>query len=131
MVDVLSMAGVVAALITGLVLHKEVWHLHRYDDAVLWGAHECVALVLFCLLAGHCVQHSFWFKSYAKLKVNRKLVTTVLLAVGVVVALTGVVLMCGSRSEILSHVHYAGGILFTVIAVGHVVKRWKILKSLF
>ncbi len=62
----------------------------------------------------------------------RKRITDLLaMASTLVLIVTGVLLMAGSRSESVSHVHYVGGILFVIIAVGHVAKRWKIFRALF
>ena len=129
-VDLLSMLALLAAIITGFKLHKEVWHLHVYDDSFLLGTHETIGLTLLALVAVHCIQHSFWFRNYSKIKVEKKRVTAILLTIGIITAVTGIVLMCGSHSEFISHTHYAGAILFTAITIGHVAKRWKILKAI-
>ena len=129
-VDLLSMLALLAAIITGFKLHKEVWHLHVYDDSFLLGTHETIGLTLLALVAVHCIQHSFWFRNYSKIKVEKKRVTAILLTIGIITAVTGIVLMCGSHSEFVSHTHYAGAILFTAITIGHVAKRWKILKAI-
>ena len=129
-VDLLSILALLAAIITGFKLHKEVWHLHVYDDSFLWGIHETIGLTLLALVAAHCIQHSFWFRNYSKIKVEKKRVTAILLTIGIITATTGIVLMCGSHSEFVSHTHYAGAILFTAITIGHVAKRWKILKAI-
>ncbi len=129
-VDVLSMIIILAAIITGFILHKEVWHLHLYHDTPLWSLHEAAGLILLALVTAHCMQHSFWFKNYSKIKIDRKRVTAILLVIGVIVAISGIILMFGSRSEIISHIHYVGAILFTAIAIGHVAKRWKLLRNL-
>ncbi len=129
-VDVVAMACVIAAIVTGFVLHKEVHHIHIYGNVGLWGAHESVGLVLVALLAVHGAQHPQWFRNYRKIPVKRKRVTTVLLCVGVILAASGIVLMCGSRSEELSILHYVLGIAFTLFAIGHVVKRWRIFKGI-
>ena len=129
-VDLLSMLALLAAIITGFKLHNEVWHLHVYDDSFLWGTHETIGLTLLALVAAHCIQHSFWFRNYSKIKVEKKRVTAILLTIGIITAVTGIVLMCGSHSEFISHTHYAGGILFTAITIGHVAKRWRILKAI-
>ena len=129
-VDLLSILALLAAIITGFKLHKEVWHLHVYDDSFLWGTHETIGLMLLALVAAHCIQHSFWFRNYSKIKVEKKRVTAILLTIGIITAVTGIVLMCGSHSEFISHTHYAGAILFTAITIGHVAKRWKILKAI-
>ena len=128
--DILSMILLLAAIITGFVLHKEVWHIHYYDDTTLWGLHETIGVMIVALVALHCVQHSFWFRNYSRIPVPRKRVTSILLLLGIVLCITGIILMAGSRSEAVSHIHYASGILFTVVAAGHVAKRWRILRSL-
>lgn len=129
-VDIVSMILLLAAIVTGFILHKDVWHLHVYDNTSLWAIHEAAGLVLVVLVAIHCIQHSFWFKNYSKIKSDRKRVTTILLIIGILVALSGIILMCGSQSELISHIHYACAILFTIIAIGHIAKRWIILKNL-
>ena len=129
-VDLLSILALLAAIITGFKLHKEVWHLHVYDDSFLLGTHETIGLTLLALVAVHCIQHSFWFRNYSKIKVEKKRVTAILLTIGIITAFTGIVLMCGSHSEFISHTHYAGAILFTAITIGHVAKRWKIMKAI-
>lgn len=128
--DIPSMALALAATITGIMLHKEVWHIHYYDHSLLWSLHEGIGLILVILVLIHCIQHSFWFRNYSRLRGSRKTVTTILLILGIVLAATGIILMSGSRSEAISHVHYASGILFTIIAAGHVAKRWKLFRSL-
>ena len=129
-VDVVAMMCVVAAIVSGFVLHREVHHLYIYNDIGLWGMHEAVGLVLAAMLAMHCAQHPQWFRNYRKITVKRKRVTTILLCVGVILAASGVVLMCGSRSEEVSIIHYVLGIVFTLLAVGHVCKRWRIFKGI-
>lgn len=129
--DLLAMASTLVLIATGVVLHVQVHHTQVYDDTFMWGCHEVVGLLLMLLIACHGVQHAPWFKNYAKIPANRKIVTTIFLALAVVMLVTGVLLMAGSRSESVSHIHYAGGILFVIIAVGHVAKRWKIFRALF
>lgn len=129
--DLLSVALVVAAIVSGFVLHSEVWHMHVYDNTTVWTLHEVIGLFLAALVGVHCVQHSFWFKNYSCIKPDRKRVTTIFLIVGIIVLLSGLVLMFGSRSELISHIHYACGILFTILAIGHILKRHKLLRSLF
>ena len=130
-IDILAMLLVLAAIVSGLVLHKYVWHFHFYSNKSIWCIHEVVGLVLIALITIHCIQHSFWFRNFKRIPTKRRRVTTILLLSGGIVGFTGVILMCGSRSETISHIHYIMGILFTFIAVGHVMKRWKMFRSLF
>ncbi|MDE6264101.1 MAG: hypothetical protein K2M11_03050 [Paramuribaculum sp.] len=129
-VDVVAMVCVIAAIVSGFVLHREVHHLYIYNDSGLWALHEAVGLVLVAVLAMHGAQHPQWFRNYRKIPVKRKRITTVLLCVGVILAASGIVLMCGSRSEEVSMLHYVFGIVFTLLAIGHVCKRWRIFKGI-
>lgn len=131
LVDILAIVCTLAVIITGFVLHKEVHHIYVYNDVITWTVHEVAGILLMLLIAIHGVQHSPWFKNYMKIPGNRKRVSTIFLAVAALMLITGIILMAGSRSEILSHIHYAGGILFALIAIGHVAKRWKIFRALF
>lgn len=129
-IDILSMLLVLAAIVSGLVLHKYVWHLHFYSNKLIWSIHEIIGLFLIALITTHCIQHSSWFSNFKKIPIKRKRVTALLLITYGFTGITGVILMCGSRSETISHMHWIMGILFTIIAAGHVIKRWKIFRSL-
>lgn len=129
-VDVVAMVCVIAAIVSGFVLHREVHHLYIYNDSGLWALHEAVGMALVAVLAMHGAQHPQWFRNYRKIPVKRKRITTVLLCAGVILAASGIVLMCGSRSEGISILHYGLGIAFTLLAIGHVCKRWRVFKGL-
>lgn len=130
-VDVVAMVCVIAAIVSGFVLHKEVHHLYYiYDNCGLWSVHETVGLMLVAILVLHGMQHPQWFRNYRKIPVKRKRITTIFLCVGVILVVSGVVLMCGSRSEEVSIFHYVLGVVFTLLAVGHVCKRWRIFKRI-
>lgn len=129
-VDILEMVCVIVAIVTGFILHREVHHLFVYDDVAVWSVHEAVGLLLAVLVAIHCVQHKFWFKNYRKIPVRRKHATTIFLIVGILLLVSGVLLMCGSHSQFVSISHYVLGILFTLLSVAHVAKRRKLFNAL-
>lgn len=129
--DIVDMAMVVCAIITGFMLHREVHHIYVYDNTLLWAVHIIAGLIITGALILHCVQHKYWFKNYAKIPIVRKGVTTLLFALAIVVVVSGVILALGSHSQFVSIFHYITAIAFTVLTIGHVVKRWKIFKSLF
>ena len=124
------MACMIAAIATGFILHKEVHHLHITDDDTIWCVHELIGLLLMILVANHCVQHKFWFKNYAKISARKKHVSTILLAIACIVLITGLILWSGVHSHFISLLHYAGAILFVIIGTGHVIKRWRLFRSL-
>lgn len=128
--DVLSMIFVLAAIVTGIMLHRVEWHMVAVNIIPLWCWHVIIGIVLIILLALHCMQHSSWFKNYSKIPAKRKRVTTIFLIIGVVVVITGIILAATGLSEIVSHIHYVTGIAFALIAVGDVIKRWKIFRAL-
>lgn len=129
--DILAILCLIAAIITGFILHKEVNHLYIYNDAATWTIHEIAGLSLTVLVALHCTEHKSWFRNYRKIPAKKITVSTILLATGILILATGIALMAGSRSHFISILHYALGILFTLLAIFHVAKRWKMLKTMF
>lgn len=129
--DVAAMAMIVCAIITGFKLHLEVHHLYVYDNAGLWTAHIIAGLIVVLALIFHCYQHRFWFTNYVKIPVVRKGVTSLLFALATLAAVSGTVLALGSHSHFVSIFHYVTAIAFTLLAIGHVAKRWKIFKAFF
>lgn len=129
--DLTAMVMLVCAVLTGFMLHSEVHHLYVYNDTWLWAFHIVAGMIVVLALTFHCVQHKFWFKNYAKIPFNRKGITSLLFALAVVVAISGIILACGSHSNFVSIFHYVTAIAFTAFAIGHVAKRWKIFRTLF
>ncbi|MDE5837579.1 MAG: hypothetical protein K2H39_00850 [Paramuribaculum sp.] len=129
-VDFCAMALLLTAIITGMILHRQVNHLFIYNNIFLWTTHEIVGLLLLADLIAHSVQHGKWFTNYEKIPVSRKRVTTILIIVGALLMISGLILMFGSHSHFISILHYVCGIIFTILAIGHVAKRLKILRSL-
>lgn len=130
LIDISQIICVTVCIITGFVLHNEVHHLHLYDNEGLWYAHEIFGLILAVAIGFHCIQHRMWFKSYDKIPAKKKLASTILFATAFAVIISGCVLMCGSHSHFISILHYVTAIMFTLLALGHVIKRWKIFISL-
>ncbi len=129
-VDTCSGLIVILAIITGLMLHWKIWHESEINHDIIWNVHVIEGLTLLVLGWIHCKQHSAWFKNYSKIKKERRRVTTILLIIGLVVIATGIIIICGYNSEMLSHIHYVGAIIFTGFVIGHVAKRWKMYISL-
>ncbi|MBD5300857.1 MAG: hypothetical protein K2J28_11380 [Duncaniella sp.] len=129
--DIMAMVCTAAAIITGFMLHDEVHHQLLSDNIALWTVHETVGIILAASISMHCTQHKPWFKNYRKIPVKRKRPTTILLAVAILVIMSGILLMCGSHSQFISIFHYIGGILFTLLATAHALKRWPLFRSLF
>lgn len=129
--DVIAMAFMICAIITGFMLHHDVHHLHFYKHPLLWNTHIISGLIVVAALIFHCIQHKFWFRNYAKIPAVRKGVTTILFVVAILVAVTGIILVSGSHSKFVSIFHYITAIVLTLLAITHVAQRWKIFKSLF
>lgn len=128
--DLTQMAATLAAIISGFMLHNHVHHLHLYSDTGLWATHETIGLLIAIAITVHCAQHKFWFKNYTKIAAKRKRVTTIFLVIAVFEVLTGGVLWFGCQSKAVSIAHYGGGIAFTLLAIGHTIKRLKQFQAL-
>lgn len=130
-VDMLAMLSMISAIVTGFMLHNEIHHLHVYNDMALWTVHIVSGLIVTAAVVMHCIQHGFWFKNYGKIPVSRKGVTTLLFCVAIAVVISGILLALGSHSNFVSIFHYITSILFVVLAIFHIVRRWKIFTILF
>lgn len=126
--DIAGMLCVVTCIITGMILHRDVHHIYEYHRVALWAVHEAAGVLVLAMIAVHCLQHKAWFRNYRKIPVDKKRVSTMILCVAVLVGASGIVLMLGSRSEEVSVFHYILGIIFTLLALGHVIKCWKLFR---
>lgn len=82
-IDIFSMLLVLAAIVSGFILHKYVWHFNFYSNKLIWYIHEVIGLSLISLITIHCIQHSFWFRNFKRIPTKRRRVTTILLLSGV------------------------------------------------
>lgn len=128
--DILAMFLSICAIITGLKLHRDVHHLFVYDNRGLWTAHEIVGLMLYVFITMHCFQHKHWFKNFGRIKISRKWLNSLLFVTAVIVLVSGVILMSGSNSQFVSISHYITAIAFFILAIIHVVNRWKIFRHI-
>ena len=119
--DIVAVISMLVALVTGFMLHNEIHHSHIYHDVRLWSLHETSGLVWKVIMVLHCVQHTPWFKNYTKIPLRHKAVSTLLLVLSVLIAISGLLLMFGSRSQYISIVHYVLGIIFALAVVYHAV----------
>lgn len=126
--DIVAMTFLACAIVTGFFLHKEVHHLYIYDNTLLWAVHIVSGVVAASAIIVHCIQHKFWFKNYRKIPVGKKRVTSLLFIVSILVTISGIILASGSHSNFISIFHYVSAIVFTLLAIGHVVKRWKFFR---
>lgn len=130
-VDLITIAASVVTIVTGIILHIDVHHLHVYDDVLLWGTHEIAGTLMFLMLVFHCLQHKFWFTNYLQLTSGLRTGISLMAIAGLTVFATGLILYCGSHSRIISLTHYISGILFFVAGVIHIIVRRQLLAALF
>ena len=128
--DLIAMVACVVAIVTGLMLHNEVHHQHIFNGGSLRTVHEISGLLLLLAVVCHCVQHKFWFKNYGRIPAAKKRVTTIFLTIAAIEFVTGLCLMFASRTEEISGLHLAAGILFLLLAIGHTAKRWRIFRKI-
>ena len=125
---------VVAALsaYSGIELHvvghgdvHEIWHN--------WAVVHVITSLLFLIFGVvHIKMHWGWYKSlFVKGIRNKSRVTLLLSVIFIVVILTGVALLAfvdGANSG-MGLWHYRIGLIVSAISIGHIVKRWHILKK--
>lgn len=132
-VDLLMALFALLTLLTGIGNHLAghsgshgVWHV--------WSAlHILAALIWSVVTVIHCKHHWAWYKSLlAKRPSNVKSKVTMLLTlVFLFTALSGIYLLLFADGEgtIAGVRHYVGGLLLGAIALGHLLKRFRILRK--
>ena len=130
--DVAVLLTFLPASISGFLLHAsghndvhEVWHN--------WAVIHIFSTLVFTIAVGiHIYGHLNWYKSlFQKRLGNKSRVTIFLSLLMLATIITGNIVLFRHQGP-NSHFglwHYIIGILFTVIAIGHFLKRFKILRN--
>lgn len=130
--DIAVLLTFLPASISGFLLHAsghngvhEVWHN--------WAVIHIFSTLVFTIAIGvHIYGHWNWYKSlFQKRLGNKSRVTIFLSSLMLATIITGNIVLFRHQGP-NSHFglwHYIIGILFTVIAIGHFLKRFKILTN--
>lgn len=110
--------------IAGFRFSHEVWHN--------WAVVHTLSSIAF-LIAGimHIQTHWGWYKGWIKKGLgNKSRLTAFLSVVFILISATGLMLLAveGANSEI-GLWHYRIGIIMTIIGLGHLIKRFPILRK--
>ena len=128
--DFLALISFIPASLTGFTLHyaghqtiHEIWHN--------WAmAHIFSTLLFTILITIHIYGHWGWYKAILSSGIkNKSRVTVVLTMVMLLVIITGNIVLFRHQGA-NTHIglwHYILGIILTIISVGHILKRVKIL----
>lgn len=121
----------VLTLLTGIRLHLagHIGHHGTWHDWAVF--HTVSSIVLLIGVAVHIKSHWKWYKSLRKSFRNKKKITLILSVLFAVVALTGGVLLfreSGANTQ-TGVFHYKVGIIAGLVGIGHLVKRFSILRT--
>lgn len=130
-IDWILIVVFIASAISGFGLHvvghgssHEIWHN--------WAVFHVLSSVLFLVaIIFHVTTHWGWYKGIIKKGIGRKSkVTAVLSIVFLLLSVTGIILLgvSGANSP-LGLWHYKIGIITTVIALGHIIRRLPVLRK--
>ena len=124
-IDWILIVVFIVSAVSGFGLHMaghwdshEVWHN--------WAVFHVLVSVLFLVaIIFHVTTHWGWYKGIIKNGIGRKSKVTALLSiVFLLLSVTGIVLFgVNGANCLLGLWHYKIGIVMTVIAVGHIIKR--------
>ena len=130
-IDWILIVVFIVSAISGIGLHiaghgnsHEVWHN--------WAVCHALGSVLFLVaIIFHVRTHGGWYKGIIKNGIGRKSkVTAVFSIVFLLLSVTGIVLLgVNGANSPLGLWHYKIGIVMTVIAVGHIIKRLSALRK--
>lgn len=121
--DIATIVTCLILLLTGIILHAEIHHMHVYDDSLTWTIHEVCGILFILLITAHFVQHPAWFKKYTEIPVKKKMATSAMLLIAALVTISGIILLCGSHSKFISLSHLALSVVFSGFAIAHVINR--------
>lgn len=131
--DIALIPCALATIISGFLLHK-AGHFDSHDVWHNWAvAHIVCSVLMLALVVVHIYAHWSWCKSLLKGKTKGKSLLTMLLSVlFLAVVVTGVVMlfMTFEPNTGIGLWHYVVGALLSVVAVAHIVLRWKVLQKL-
>lgn len=128
--DLLLLITFIPATVTGFILH---WtgHLNNHELWHNWATAHIFTTFIFTIVAAiHIYGHWGWYKSLFKGGIkNKSRVTVVLSALMLLAIITGnIVFFCypGAHSG-MGMWHYVLGIALSVVAIGHFIKRHKMI----
>ena len=132
--DIALILTFIPTAVSGISLHlaghnaaHSVWH----NWAV---AHSLVSLAFSITCAIHIYGHWAWYKSlFRNGLVNKSRITLLLSLLMLATILTGNIVLVRHQGPLTDFGiwHFALGIILCLIALGHLIKRIKILKNLF
>ena len=128
--DLLLIPVSIASVITGFGLHV-AGHDSPHEVWEQWAAAHVVASVLFLVFGIiHVWHHWAWYKSLFGKGLGKKSRVTFLLTIAFLfLFVTGIILIVAidGPNSTTGHLHYIFGLLLTILALWHIVKRWKVL----
>lgn len=129
--DIALIVLFVASLFTGIKIHLAD-HFDTHDAWHDWSVAHVVVNVLFLRTAVvHIKQHWGWFKTFFSAKTLKSKITKVVAVSFLAVVVSGLALLVFAEGQ-GSHaglVHYWIGMIFSVFALGHFLKRFRIFKA--
>lgn len=124
-IDWILMVVFIVSAISGFGLHvaghgssHEIWHN--------WAVFHVLGSILFLIaVIFHIVTHLEWYKGIIKKGIDRKSkVTAFLSVIFLLLSVTGLALLgINGANSLFGLWHYKIGVITTVIALGHVIKR--------
>lgn len=116
---------------TGVGMHVAGHGTHHATWAVWAWVHSLFGLLFVGFVVWHVKMHIGWYKSLFKGRSGKPRHPTIILTLmAAVVTLSGLVMLAvaGANSD-LGLWHYGLGLLFSLIAVGHIARRLSILRK--
>ena len=117
------------SLTTGVAIH----FAHHFLSHGVWHnwsiVHIIINILLLIFVGFHVKQHWGWFKALVKKSSFRKKISFFIMMAFIAVVLSGAFLLvfCKGQGSHAGLVHYYLGVLFSVLVIIHVARRFKVL----
>lgn len=130
-IDWILMPLFILTTYTGIELHA-VGHSNSHEIWHNWAVFHVIASLLFLVVViFHIITHWNWYKGIISRGIGKKSkVTLWLSAIFTFVAITGVILLnVEGANTTIGLWHYKIGVLTSVFSIGHIIRRFSILRK--
>lgn len=123
----------VLSICTGIAVHV-IGHENNHDLWHNWSAFHVISSVLFVgFVICHVKTHQGWYKGFLKVNFRKKSPLTVIISLlFLLVLLTGLFLLgVNGMNSAMGLWHYKIGLLSALLFLGHIIKRFPILRKAY
>jgi uncharacterized protein YacL len=127
-IDAAMLLFFIITIVSGVEFHV-LHHSANHNALRLWYIlHMAGSGIFFILAVWHIKLHWGWYKGLVKPSKKRRHPTIILSVLFIVESVTAVLKLVGMHHPI-GKIHWVGGLLFTIFAIAHLIRRFRIFTN--